>query len=54
VRLAGGRGQTVTEAEFDYQPEVFGKYFRIEVRDAEGYCAFSNAYYTDDIKTGKQ
>ena len=54
VRLAGGRGQTVTEAEFDYQPEVFGKYFRIEVRDAEGYCAFSNAYYTDDIKTGEQ
>lgn len=50
AKAEGVRGQTVTEAEFDYLPEKFGKYFRLEVRDAEGYCAFSNAYYTDEIK----
>ncbi len=38
------------EAEFDYVPEKMGRYFRIEVRDAAGYKAFSNAYYTDEIK----
>ncbi|MBQ9080760.1 MAG: hypothetical protein IJY27_06785 [Clostridia bacterium] len=39
-----------TEAEFSYDPEKFGKYFRIEVRDAKGYHAYSNAYFTDDIE----
>lgn len=39
----------VTQAEFNYEPENFGKYFRIEVRDARGYHAFSNAYFTEDI-----
>ena len=43
------RTETYTEAEFDYLPEKFGKYFRIEVRDPKGYKAFSNAYYTNDI-----
>ena len=44
------RTETFTEAEFDYVPEKFGRYFRIEVRDAAGYRAFSNAYYTAEIK----
>jgi len=43
-------GELFTEAEFDYKPENFGKYFRIEVRDARGYHAFSNAYFTEDIE----
>lgn len=43
------RTETYTEAVFDYVPEKMGKYFRIEVRDSEGYRAFSNAYYTDEI-----
>lgn len=37
-------------AEFDYEPQKTGRFFRIEVRDAEGYRAWSNAYYTDDIE----
>ena len=39
----------VTEAEFDYVPEKFGSYFRIEIRDEKGYKAFSRAYFTEDI-----
>ena len=39
----------LTEAAFDYAPEKFGKFFRLEVRDMNGYCAFSNAYFTNDI-----
>jgi len=45
----GQRGKVITEAEFDYLPEKFGAFFRIEVRDAEGFHAFSNAYYTENI-----
>lgn len=41
---------TLTETEFDYRPDLFGKFFRIEVRDARGNKAFSNAYYTEDIE----
>ena len=41
--------EPLTEAEFSYRPELFGRYFRIEVRDPKGYKAFSNAYYTEDI-----
>jgi len=51
-RHSGGRtlrGETMTRAEFAYEPEKMGKYFRIEVRDAAGFRAFSNAYYTEDI-----
>ncbi|MBQ8893877.1 MAG: PHP domain-containing protein [Clostridia bacterium] len=33
-----------TCAEFSYRPKKFGRYFRIEVRDAAGNKAFSNAY----------
>lgn len=40
---------SLTEAEFEYVPQKFGKFFRLEVRDSSGYCAFSNAYYTADI-----
>lgn len=39
----------VCEAEFDYVPEKFGAFFRLEVRDQDGFCAFSNAYYTSDL-----
>ena len=50
VRARRSCTETYTEAEFDYTPEKFGKYFRFEVRDAAGYKAFSNAYYTDEIE----
>ena len=50
VRTKRSRTETYTEAEFEYVPEKFGKYFRFEVRDAAGYRAFSNAYYTDEIE----
>ena len=49
VQARRSRTETYTEAEFVYAPEKFGSYFRIEVRDAAGYRAFSNAYYTEDI-----
>jgi len=39
----------LTEAEFVYRPEAFGKFFRFEVRDVHGRKAFSNAYYTEEI-----
>ena len=42
-------GCDLTFAEFDYLPEKFGKFFRLEVRDEKGHCAFSGAYYTGDI-----
>lgn len=42
-------GTSLTEAEFEYLPEQFGKFFRIEVRDRYGRKAFSNAYFTEDI-----
>ena len=37
------------EARFPYAPERFGRYFRLEVRDAGGKKAFSRAYYTAEI-----
>ena len=39
----------ITDAEFEYAPEKFGSFFRIEVRDQNGLCAFTTAYYTSDI-----
>lgn len=48
-QAVASRNETYTEAEFDYIPEKFGAYFRIEVRDKYGYKAFSNAYFLDDI-----
>ena len=43
--------ELIIETEFAYRPEAFGSFFRIEVRDAHGCKAFSNAYYTKDIAT---
>ena len=48
-QVISSRTETYTEAEFDYIPEKFGIYFRIEVRDKFGYKAYSNAYFTDRI-----
>lgn len=39
----------VTEARFKYTPEAFGRYFRIEVRDAAGKHAYSRAYRPEEI-----
>lgn len=39
------KGEKITHAEFNSW-NIF-EYFRIEVRDYEGYKAFSNAYFTD-------
>ncbi len=36
-------------ARFDYLPNAFGKYFRIEVKDSKGNFAYSRAYMTKDI-----
>jgi len=49
VDYVRAEGELFTYAEFNYYPEKMGSYFRIEVRDGEGYKAFSNAYYTEDI-----
>ena len=50
VRARREKGKEYTEAEFDYEPQKFGTYFRIEVQDKEGRKAFSNAYYVDEIE----
>lgn len=42
---------TCTEARFPYTPESFGRFFRIEVKDAQGHPAYSRAYFTKDIAT---
>ena len=41
---------TITEARLPYRPEIYGRYFRFEIRDASGKKAFSRAYKTDEIK----
>lgn len=46
------RTETYTEAEFEFLPNRFGRFFRIEIRDKEGFRAFSNAYYTEKILEG--
>lgn len=43
------RTETFTEAVFDYVPAKFGRFFRIEVRDARGFRAFSNAFYPEEL-----
>ena len=43
------RTETFCEAVFDYVPAKFGRFFRIEVRDARGFRAFSNAYYPEEL-----
>ena len=42
--------EAYSEAEFEYLPQRFGSYFRIEVRDERGRKAYSNAYFTEDIE----
>ncbi len=49
IRRAGS--EPLTEAVFDYRPDRFGSYFRIEVRDMAGNRAFSNAYYCEDLES---
>jgi len=49
VDFVASKTEIYTEAAFDYCPEKMGRYLRIEVRDAAGYRAFSNAYYTAEI-----
>ena len=44
------KGAPVTEAEFDYEPEKFGAFFRIEVVSQSGELACSNAYFCENIK----
>lgn len=48
IFVRAGKGEFVNEAVFDTQN--MHQYFRIEVRDAEGYKAFSNAYFVDTFK----
>ena len=50
TRVVNSGAETHTEAEFDYNPTQMGKFFRIEVRDAAGFRAFSSAYYIDEIE----
>ena len=47
--LARADGAPLTCAEFAYVPEKIGAFFRIEVRDAAGNRAYSNAYFTDSL-----
>ena len=42
--------EAYSEAEFEYLPQRFGSYFRIEVRDERGRKAYTNAYFTEDIE----
>ena len=41
--------QNCSEAVFEYMPQLFGKYFRIEVKDESGKCAFTGAFYCDSL-----
>ena len=47
----GSRGgpAELTEASFDFNPEKWGSFFRIEVWDEKGFRAFSSAFYIPDI-----
>ncbi len=51
VPRRGKRGgpAEITEACFDFTPERFGRFFRIEVWDEKGFRAFSSAFYIPDI-----
>lgn len=42
------RTEQFTEVRLPYDPQRLGAYLRIEVRDPEGYKAYSRAYFTDD------
>ncbi|MBQ8341176.1 MAG: hypothetical protein IJY22_02215 [Clostridia bacterium] len=47
----GNRGgpAELTEACFDFNPQAWGRFFRVEVWDEKGFRAFSSAFYTADI-----
>ena len=54
VRVKSAADDTVSVAEFEYAPEKMGSYFRFEIHDSKGRKAYSNAFYTDDIKNRLQ
>ena len=41
-------GESIYEAEFDIPEKA--EWFRIVVTDNKGYKAYTNAYYTEDLK----
>lgn len=41
------KGETITEAALQIKDDW--KYFRVEITDKEGYKAFSNAYFIEDL-----
>ena len=49
AEAAVAKEQLLICAEFDYEPEKLGAFFRIELRDAAGNRAYSNAYFTDSL-----
>ncbi|MBE6702049.1 MAG: hypothetical protein E7585_01370 [Ruminococcaceae bacterium] len=57
VLLSKGRGcqckvdekNLVTQARFPYNPNIYGDYFRFELKDATGRRAYSKAYKTADL-----
>ena len=44
------RSGSLTEVTFPYNPKRYGRFFRIEVRDAGGYRAYSRAYTAEEIE----
>lgn len=47
--VAQSEAGDLTEAEFPYRPECYGRYFRFELRDAKGNHAYSSAYDPDEL-----
>lgn len=45
-RVNAGEGKTICEAEFEVKD---AKWFRLVVTDSEGYKAYTNAYFTDEL-----
>lgn len=41
----------ISETRLPYHPDGFGRFFRLELTDAQGKKAFSRAYFTDEILT---
>ncbi len=50
VERFADNGGGLTEAAFKYTPDKMGRYFRIEVKDAEGNVACTVPYYIRDIE----
>lgn len=49
-RVVTSDTDSLTEAQFAYEPEKFGRYFRIEVQDSHGHRAASRAYLTAELQ----